>query len=135
MSIEYEGHNVPISLRPKKPKFRLIEDDNNIKILIEVEMEGDIKQTYFEAREDTLETAVIDEIEQKMEEATRQRSMNAVNKIQKEFKTDVLGVNKYLRQSHHKLWKEVAKDWEEIFPNIDIDVDVDIKIRRTGLIR
>lgn len=135
MSIEYKGHNIPITLRPKKPKLRLIEDEGNIKILIEVEMEGDIKQTYFEAEEDMLDVGTISKIENMMEEATEQRSGNAISKIQKEFETDVLGINKYLRQYHYKLWKKVEKDWQEIFPNIDIDVSMDIKIRRVGLIR
>lgn len=135
MSIEYRGHNVPVALRPKKPKFRLIEDEENIKILIEVEMEGDVKQTYFEAEDDMLEVTIISEIENKMGEVTEQRTRTAIDKIQKEFETDIIGIDRYLRQSHYKLWKEVEDDWQEIFPNIDIDVNMDIKIRRIGLIR
>lgn len=135
MSIEYKDHNIPVALRPKKPKLRLIEDEDNIKILIEVEMEGDIKQTYFEANDDMLEVATISKIQNKMEEATEQRTRVAIDKIQKEFETDIIGIDRYLRQSHYKLWKEIEDDWQEIFPNIDIDVNIDIKIRRIGLIR
>ena len=134
MSIEYKGHNIPITLRPKKPKLRLIEGEGNIKILIEVEMEGDIKQTYFEAEEDMLEVATISKIQNKMEEVTN-KGPGLIDKIQKEFETDIIGIDRYLRQSHYKLWKEIEDDWQEIFPNIDIDVNIDIKIRRIGLIR
>lgn len=135
MSIEYAGHNIPIALRPKKPQISLIEDKDNIKILIRVEMEGDVEQTYFEAREDMLSTRFVREIENAMENETERRAENAIEKIQKEFETDVLGIDKYLRQSHYKLWKTLEKDWQGIFPNIDIDVSMDIKIRRVGLVR
>jgi hypothetical protein len=59
----------------------------------------------------------------------------AVNKIQKEFETDIIGIDRYLRQRHPDLWKTVEKDWQEIFPNIDIDVSTNVKIRRVGLVR
>ncbi len=135
MSVGYGDHNVPVALRPKKPKFRLIEDEDNIKILIEVEMEGDVKQTYFEAHDDMLEVATISKIENKIKKATEQRTRTTIDKIQKEFETDIIGIGRYLRQSHYKLWRELEDDWQEIFPNIDIDVNMDIKIRRIGLIR
>ncbi|MDI9476014.1 MAG: Ger(x)C family spore germination protein [Natronincolaceae bacterium] len=135
MSVKHKGFDIPVALRPKKPRISLIEDKDNIKILIEVEMEGDVRQTYFETDEDTLKSSFVSEIEQEMVEATKQRAMDTINKIQKEFETDVLGINKYLRQSHYKLWKEVERDWQDIFPNIDIDVNIDIKIRRIGLVR
>lgn len=98
-------------------------------------MEGDVEQTYFEAREDMLSTRFVREIENAMENETERRAENAIEKIQKEFETDVLGIDKYLRQSHYKLWKTLEKDWQGIFPNIDIDVSMDIKIRRVGLVR
>ncbi|HZK56748.1 MAG TPA: Ger(x)C family spore germination C-terminal domain-containing protein [Clostridia bacterium] len=135
MSVSYAGHNIPIALRPKRPKISLVENKDNIKILIEVEMEGDIEQTYFEADENMLDVKFVKEAENAIERETEQRARGTINQIQKDFETDVLGINKYLRQSHYKLWKEVEKDWQDIFPNIDIDVSMDIKIRRIGLVR
>lgn len=135
MSVEYNGHIIPVDLRPKKPKLTLVKDKDNINILIEVEMEGDIKQTYFEAEEDMLKVENVEEIEKRIQRVTEERTTIALNKIQKEFETDVLGIDRYLRQYHYKLWEEIEKDWREIFPNIDIHVSTDIKIRRVGLIR
>ncbi|HZJ76694.1 MAG TPA: Ger(x)C family spore germination protein [Oscillospiraceae bacterium] len=135
MSIEHKGHNIPVSLAPKKPKLKLIEDEENIKILMEVEMEGDIRQTYFEASEDMLKTGVVSKIEDAIIEMINQKAQDTVDKIQNEFQTDVLDINKYLRRFHYKLWNEVEEDWQEIFPNIDIEVSIDIKIRRIGLVR
>ncbi len=135
MSVEHKGFRIPVALRPKKPKTSLIRDKDNIKILIEVEMEGDVRQTYFDTKEDMLEVEFVKEIEHAMTKATEQRAMDTINKIQKEFETDVIGIDRYLRQFHYKLWKEVEEDWQDIFPNIDIDVSFNIKIRRIGLVR
>lgn len=134
-SIEYKGHSIPVDFRPRKPKMTLVEDENNIKILVEIEGEADIKQTYFESKEDLLKVEVIKEIEDLFSEQMEDEIEEMINKIQKEFRVDILGIDRYLRQRHYKLWKQVEGDWSEIFPNIDIEVKMDTKIRRIGLVR
>jgi len=135
IAAEYRGHSVPIDMRLKKPKMSLIESEDNIKILIEIDAEADIKQTYFDAEYDVLKSETIEDIQELFSTKIKENMDDAVNKIQKEFKTDVLCIDRYLRQSHYDVWKTVEDDWDEIFPNIDIEVSIDVKIRRIGLTR
>ena len=58
---------------------------------------------------------------------------NQTREATKEFNADALGILEYLYKFHPKIYKEVEKDWDSIFPYIDIEVDVDVKIRRRGL--
>ncbi|GEM_PF-558406 len=133
--VSYKGHSIPIDMRPKKPKMSLIDDESNIKILIEIEAEADVKQTYFESKEDMLKAEVIKEVEELANREIKKRTEETIYKIQKEFGVDVIGVDRFLRQRHYSLWKSVEKDWKDIFPNIDIEVKMDVKIRRIGLVR
>ncbi len=135
MSAIYKGRSIPIDLRPQKPKISLIESGDNIKILIKIVSEADIKQTYFESSEDLLNAETIKDIENVFDQEMESRLESTVNKIQKEFETDVIGISEFLRKYHPDLWNEVRGNWEEIFPNIDIDVSFDVEIRRTGLVR
>lgn len=134
-AVNYKGHSIPIDMRPQKPKMHLIENENNIKILIEIEAEADVKQTYFESKEDMLKIEVIKEVEELANREIKGRIEETIYKVQKEFATDVIGVDRFLRQRHYSLWKSVEKDWRDIFPNIDIEVKMDVKIRRIGLVR
>lgn len=135
MAVQHENHITPVDIRLERPKVKLIEDRKKIKILIEIKMEGDVKQSYFESDEDMLEDKTVKEVEELITETIKEKLYSSIYQIQKEFRTDVIGIDRYLRQSHHRLWKAVEEDWEEIFPNIDINVAVDMKIRRIGLVK
>lgn len=74
-----------------------------------------------------------------MEEAINGEVKKEIDKtlevIQKKYKADAIGVGEYIFNFHPKLWKQVEKDWEEIFSQMEIDVNIDTKIRRRGLIK
>jgi len=135
ISVQYKGHSIPIDMRPEKPKVSLVEHEDNIKILIEVSAEADIKQTYFQSDEDLLKSETVEKIQKLVNIQIKENMEHAVNKIQKEFKTDVIGIDRYLRQRNYPLWKTIEDDWEEMFPDIEIEISVDVKIRRIGLVR
>lgn len=135
ISIVYKDTIVPIDIKVKKSKMKLIEDGKNIKILINIDAEGDIKQTYFGSDYDLLEAKTIREIEDVFNKYMGDRLKETVHVIQKDFRADILGIDRFIRQRHYKLWKEVEQEWPEIFPNIEIDVKINIDIRRVGLVR
>lgn len=128
-------HIVPIDLIYISRKFYLNEDENNISITIEVKTEGEIEQFYLNPEHDLLEPERIREIEDKICIKICNELEATIEKLQKEFETDVIGVDYYLSRFHPKLWEEVKEDWGEIFPTIDISVKVETKIRRIGLTR
>lgn len=130
---DYKGINIPIDAQYKGTNLRLVEDEDNIKIVAEVKAEGDIKRTYFEGTIDALNPDVIKDIEKAACDTVKKQMESAIDNVQKEFKTDVLNIDRFLRQYHYDLWEEVRGDWDEIFPNIDIEVEVNLKIRRVGL--
>jgi len=135
ISIVYKDTIVPIDLKVQKSKMKLVDDNKRIKILINIDAEGDIKQTYFGSNYDLLEAKTIREIEDVFNKYMSDRLKETVRVIQEDFRADILGVDRFLRQRHYKLWKEVEQEWPEIFPNIEIDVKINIDIRRVGLVR
>lgn len=132
---DYNGVNIPIDAQYKRSKLRLVESEENIKIVAEIEAEGDIKRASFEGKVDTLNPDVVKDIEKAACDTVKKQMESAIDNVQKEFKTDVLNIDRFLRRYHYDLWEEVRGDWDEIFPNIDIEVKIDLKIRRVGLAR
>lgn len=66
-----------------------------------------------------------------MHEVLIRNAEGMADKIQNEFKSDILGLGVRLRAFHFDLWKQV--DWEREFPNVDIRISYSIEMRRTGM--
>ena len=54
--------------------------------------------------------------------------------LQKKYKADALQIGEYIYKFHPNIWKEVYKDWDEVFSEMEIDVDVKVYIRGKGLV-
>jgi spore germination protein KC len=57
-----------------------------------------------------------------------------VEKIQKEFKTDVLGLGLTLKQRHPSVWRLYEGKWDEVFPEVEVEVAVGSRIVSTGVL-
>ncbi|AOY75180.1 Ger(x)C family spore germination protein [Clostridium formicaceticum] len=137
LSVQYgeEEITVPVDLIYLSRKFHLDESDKKIKVTIEVNTEGEIEQFYLDPEHDLLDPEMIRKIEDKVCDKICDELETTIEKLQKEFEVDVIGIDYYLSRFHPGVWKEVKEDWSEIFPTIEIAVDVDTKIRRVGLTR
>ncbi|MGB9812610.1 MAG: Ger(x)C family spore germination protein [Thermovenabulum sp.] len=55
-----------------------------------------------------------------------------LNRVQKDYKVDVIGVGEYLYKRKPKIWEKYEKDWEEIFPDVEIIVNPKVKFINLG---
>lgn len=62
------------------------------------------------------------------------REINDAVKKAKRYRTDIFGIGERFYIEHPQEFKEVQKNWPEIFAKADIQVDLEVKIRRVGLI-
>lgn len=57
-----------------------------------------------------------------------------VERVQREYQTDIFGFGQTLKREHPSLWREKASHWEETFTQLEIQIDVSIDILRSGLL-
>lgn len=57
----------------------------------------------------------------------------AVDKLQKQYKSDALGLGEIVRVQFPAYYKKVK--WKDIYPNITIRISADVAIRRTGTVK
>jgi spore germination protein len=80
-----------------------------------------------------LEQSLLDELQKDIEKTIEDRSKKVVEKFQKEFKVDLIGISSYLRQNHPEIFKSIEKDYENFFANnIIINIKAKVAIRRVG---
>lgn len=124
---------IPYEITESKTKKTAQIEEGRLKVSFMIEMEGDLNQYIMDSPEDVLDDKVLKEVENSVEKYLKTKILETVEKLQKEFKVDLIGVNEYLSKFKPDIWAEVEGDWETLFPDIEIEIQVDAKIRRIGV--
>lgn len=106
--------------------------DGEISFTIEVKEEGNIVEQ--QSSDDYSKPELFKKIEEKHKDVIEKEIKMAVDKVQKEFKSDIFGFGSAFNRKYPKEWKKIKDDWENLFPKVQYIVKVDAKLRRTGLI-
>ncbi|WP_373231193.1 Ger(x)C family spore germination protein [Cohnella sp.] len=86
---------------------------------------------------DFLDPKVIAEVQAKTVEKIKSLTEDTVEKLQKDYKTDALGLGTFLKQEHYRAWQKIEKDWDQgnnLFSKCVIRVHVKVKMRIIGAI-
>lgn len=59
---------------------------------------------------------------------------DCLEKIQKDYKTDIVGFGDKIHKNLPREWKKIESKWDNIYPNIKTEVNVEVKLRSTGKI-
>ena len=124
--------DVVFSMTRAKSKITPNIKNGQIAFHIKIKAEGDLQQ-----HEDTMPIANpedIKAIEQVTSREIKNMVENAVNAAKGRLKADIFGFGDRLHKKYPKVWREVEKDWGDIYPDVKVIVNVDAKIRRTGMI-
>ena len=73
-------------------------------------------------------------MENAIEKVFKEEIDRTLDMLQKKYKADALQIGEYIYKFHPNIWKEVYKDWDEVFSEMEIDVDVKVHIRGKGLV-
>ena len=134
LTIKLEDKEGEISMTPTLGNIHyspLIKDGTWI-MNLHIDMEGDIVQneTHLNlAKEETMNM-----LKSKFEEALKERVTQAIEKLQKDYQTDVIELGKKFHQKYPKEWHKVKQNWNEKFAEVKVNIDVHAKVRRPGYV-
>lgn len=111
-----------------KPEMK----DGIISFNIEVKEEGDLAEQ--QGTVDVSKLELFEKIEEGQKAVIENEIKLAVDKVQKEFSSDIFGFGSALNKKYPEEWDKIKDNWESIFPKVQYAVKVDAKIRRTGLL-
>ena len=135
IDVPYDGNMISYAITGQDLKRKLIKEDKNLIMKLDIEVEGSLQE--YTLRDDIKsdDIKVISEMENAINDKIKKEIDEALYILQKEYKADAIHVGNYISNFHPKIWKEVEKDWDEVFSEMEIRVTVDSKIRRRGLIK
>ncbi|MEW6624503.1 MAG: Ger(x)C family spore germination protein [Bacillota bacterium] len=111
-----------------KPEFK----DGYFLITVEVNMEGNLGEQ--QSRVNLVEPERWASLERRAAEVIENEIKAALEKAQKEYKTDIFGFGEAIYRKFPSQWKQIENVWEDLFEQLEIDLKINVKLRRTGII-
>ncbi|WP_238357699.1 Ger(x)C family spore germination protein [Cohnella zeiphila] len=68
-----------------------------------------------------------------LEDEVERQVRNCLNKLQKQYRSDVAGFSSVLYQNHPHQWRRIKEQWDDLFPEADIAVSVKLNLRHSGV--
>jgi len=112
-----------------------VSDSKAPEFTVNVNVEGNIGESYSEI--DLLDPQVIREVEHGVDEKIQALMYGVLDKLQKQYKADAIGLSDYLNENHYRTWQKIKNDWdrgEQLFSKCRVMVKVNTKMRIIGAI-
>lgn len=135
IDVPFEGITVSYMVTGSESRRELIKSGENLKIKISIQLEGALQEYIHKDNPPENGLELLKNMELAIEKELQKQIDETMDKLQKEYNADVIGINEYLSKFHPKIWREVEKDWDELFPELEIEIVLDAKIRRRGLLK
>lgn len=108
-----------------------IKSPRDISFTVAISVEGMLDKSVGNTAVDQ-EDEILD-MQKKLEAQILVNCNKTIDKLQKKYREDVIGLGVWLRRHHYGIWKQVEGEWNEsIFPNVEINVIPRVEIRRMG---
>jgi spore germination protein KC len=78
------------------------------------------------------DTKILKRVEKELKKDLIDRMNYALKVVQKEKKIDILGFAQEYHRSFPKQWKKASKEWDQLFPSVEVSYDVKVTILRQG---
>jgi len=134
--LEFYMKDQYFAVEVKEVKSKMTADvlaDRKMKCTIQINAEVNIGET--NGNLNVLNPKILAEVEKKTEEDIERLINQVIEKVQKEYKADVIGVGDTLREQHYRKWETVKENWdkgENYFSQSEIVVKVNFTIREIG---
>jgi spore germination protein KC len=82
---------------------------------------------------DPSDPAIMDQLNTSFQEQVTKVYQDLFHTLQTTYKTDNAGLGQSVYRKYPKLWKKIEKDWETMFPEVDVQFKVDANIYQIGV--
>ncbi len=108
--------------------------DNQNEIVADITVSGDGALSEISCKIDLNNIENILKLEKMANEQITKIINKSIDKVLKDFNSDIFGFGNYLFRNKYKYWQTIKNDWNELFPTIKTNVTSNIKIINKGSI-
>ncbi len=116
-----------------KSDVRPVVTEDGVSMEIKLRVRGRVVEN--SCMDDLMDPAVIEKAEKEFAQSIVKEMKAAVKKAQKEYKADIFGFGDAIYRKEPDTWREIGKEWPELYAGIPVKYDVQVKLVRIGIIQ
>ncbi|HYF95599.1 MAG TPA: Ger(x)C family spore germination protein [Symbiobacteriaceae bacterium] len=124
------GGKASLTVYGRKARWRLGLANGRIRARVRIDLEADLNELSVGLR--SSDPAVAGLIEREAARLVSRRATALTARLQKEFKSDILGLGELVRAHLPQAWAGI-RDWNSDFARAQLSFDVQVSVRRTGM--
>lgn len=110
--------------------------DNNIpSFTVDIKIKGNYASEELTHTHGSLKKELITKIEDQAGKEIERVCNLLIKKVQEDYKADIFRLNLYLKANEPEYWKKNRKNWDSIFPNVEIKVNAKVDVELIGIVR
>lgn len=122
--------NVSLKLQSLGRRIHVKMVDEQIQIDVLLTGEGTIVENNSNLDPTKLKDLYI--IQDELSQTTRKSIQQLIEKVQKQYKTDIFGFGESVHQQHPYQWRTLKRDWNDTFPELHVSVKVELQCKNPG---
>lgn len=122
---------VTFEVTQMKSKINAKVQNNEISFDVKIQFDARTMENWSKSNKD-FDDGFIERMQTAAEEEVERVVKIGLGKIQKKYKTDIVGFGKELQIQHPKQWQHVKDDWDKTFSEIPITYSVKMKLTDNG---
>ena len=134
LNIKFDDHDITLEILKINSKLSLENNDkNHLKFHNKIDVEASIAEQYGSL--DIMSDSHYKKLKKDLEKKITEITTGTVSILQKDMRTDLLGLNTHLYKYHYSLWSSIKDDWESghhYFSKSDVNIDVNVTIEKPG---
>lgn len=116
-----------------KTKLKINLINGKVSIDIDLKVTCSLRKYYSFSNTDYLDCKDLSQLEVELSESIKKDMEQALEKGQKELKSDIFGFGFEFYRNYPKLWQQkYEKEWNDLFPDIPVNIKVKARISNTG---
>jgi len=126
--------NTPIAVQIYKNKTKITPVFENGKLVMQIRLMPDVAIGEVGSAVDYTNEANLKILQTAAEDKLKIQSKATTIKLQKDYKTDILGFGCIIKREMPDLWRKISPEWDQIYSNMEVQLSADVHIRNTGTV-
>jgi len=101
---------------------------------IDINIRGEVNVDEVGCHVDLMKPSAISQIERLAEQRVKDIIQELIHSVKQRYKVDIFGFGQVIRRANPKAWKELRRDWERHFMDLEVTVNVHASIRQLGTV-
>ena len=129
----WKDRAISFEITTASSKIKPILKDNKIMIEINIKEKGNIRELTGDI-DPMKEPKIMEELSKVQGKAIENEVKLALKASQKDLKADIFDFGGIIHSDCPEIWKRMEKDWEVIYPDINVEVKIKADLERPGVI-